>query len=352
MDAGRRVHDEERCVKTRLIDIAQQAGVSEATVSRVLNGREGVNDTTRQSVLAAARSLGRIVGPDVDSASPLVGILVPDLENAVFPAWLDRLEADLFERGASALIATRARTPEREAEAFHRFLRAGATGVIVLSGHHAQAEGPLAHYRDVLLAGASLVLINGAREDLEAAYIATDEDEAMRLVLQHLVDMGHRRIGLAVGDEHTWPVREKVRAFEEHSARLGVAEQIAFTDFSYAGGYEAARSLVPQGVTAIACGSDVMARGALEGVRSLGLTVPADVSVVGYDDVPWATLTTPPLTTVRQSVATMARAAVRAALAGQGSRRPERTELLVVPQLVVRGSSGTAPTSAAVSMEE
>ncbi|MGO1257396.1 MAG: LacI family DNA-binding transcriptional regulator, partial [Brachybacterium sp.] len=155
--------------------------------------------------------------------------------------------------------------------------------------------------------------------------------------------------GLAVGDEHTWPVREKLRAFEAVTADWAEHPQpVSFTDFSYAGGYEAARDLVERGVTAIVCGSDVMAAGALEGVRSQGLSVPRDVSVVGYDDVFWASLTNPPLTTVRQAVGSLARAAVRTALSGgEDSRRPTRTEVVVRPQLIVRGSTAAAPGGAA-----
>ncbi|MGO2535648.1 MAG: substrate-binding domain-containing protein, partial [Brachybacterium tyrofermentans] len=101
-------------------------------------------------------------------------------------------------------------------------------------------------------------------------------------------------------------------------------------------------------VTAIVCGSDVMAAGALEGVRSHGLSVPEDISVVGYDDVFWAGLTDPPLTTVRQAVNSIARAAVRAALGGgEESRRPARTEVVVRPQLIVRGSTAAAPEGSA-----
>ncbi|HIY25404.1 MAG TPA: LacI family transcriptional regulator [Candidatus Brachybacterium merdigallinarum] len=332
----------------RLIDIARRAGVSEATVSRVLNGRAGVNDQTRQSVLDAARSLGRPMGPEALGGGPTIGVLVPDLDNQVFTAWAERIEAEAFERGASTLVALRARTVEREREILHRLLHAGASALIVISGHHAQQNGPVEHYREVTAAGAPLVLINGVREDLDAAFLSTDDDHAIRSVLTHLQDLGHQRVGLAVGDEHTWPVREKLRAFEDVTAVWAPDPQpVSFTDFSYAGGYEAARDLVGRGVTAIVCGSDVMAAGALEGVRSLGLTVPEDVSVVGYDDVFWAALTNPPLTTVRQAVTSIARAAVRAALAGgEQSRRPARTEVVVRPQLVSRGSTAAAPGTA------
>lgn len=332
-------------MKARLIDIARTAGVSEATVSRVLNGRAGVNESTRSTVLEAARQLGRDVGPDVTQSGPLAGVLVPDLDNQVFASWVDRIEAELFQRGASALVSVRARTVEREREAFQRFRHAGAVGIIVVSGHHAQESDPVDHYLEVTASGTPLVLVNGVRDDVDASFLSTDDDHAVRSVLTHLHDLGHEKVGLAVGDEHTWPVREKLRAFEEAAVEhTGHEHPVSFTDFSYAGGYEASRDLVARGATAIVCGSDVMAAGALEGVRSLGLSVPGDVSVVGYDDVFWASLTSPPLTTVRQAVPQMARAAVRTALSGgDRSRRPARTEVVVRPQLVVRGSTAAAP---------
>lgn len=334
---------------TRLIDIARTAGVSEATVSRVLNGRSGVNEATRRSVLEVAQKMGRAVGPMATGGGPLVGVLVPDLENQVFTAWVERIEAELFELGASTLVALRARTVEREREILQRFQHLGVEAIIVISGHHAQQRAPLDHYREVTAAGIPLVLINGVREDLDAAYLSTDDEHAVRVVLTHLQELGHQRVGLAVGDEHTWPVREKVRVFESFTAEWPDGPQpIAFTDFSYAGGYEAARDLVGRGATAIICGSDVMAAGALEGVRSQGLNVPREISVVGYDDVFWASLTNPPLTTVRQAVGSIARAAVRAALGGgEDSRRPARTEVVVRPQLIMRGSTGAAPGGAA-----
>lgn len=337
---------------TRLIDIARTAGVSEATVSRVLNGRSGVNEATRRSVLEVAQKMGRAVGPMATGGGPLVGVLVPDLENQVFTAWVERIEAELFELGASTLVALRARTVEREREILQRFQHLGVEAIIVISGHHAQQRAPLDHYREVTAAGIPLVLINGVRDDLDAAYLSTDDEHAVRVVLTHLQELGHQRVGLAVGDEHTWPVREKVRVFEAFTAQWQEGPQpIAFTDFSYAGGYEAARDLVGRGATAIICGSDVMAAGALEGVRSQGLSVPREISVVGYDDVFWASLTNPPLTTVRQAVGSIARAAVRAALGGgEDSRRPARTEVVVRPQLIMRGSTGAAPGGAA-SME-
>lgn len=259
----------------RLIDIARTAGVSEATVSRVLNGKAGVNEATRQAVLDVARQLGRDLGPEATGSGPLVGVLVPDLDNQVFAAWAERIEAELFERGATALVAMRARTVEREREFLQRFLHCGVDAIIVVSGHHAQHRGPVDHYREIIAAATPLVLINGVREELDAAFLSSDEEHAVRAVLTHLQELGHQRVGLAVGDEHTWPVREKLRVFEAVTAAWGEQPQpVSFTDFSYAGGYEAARDLVDRGATAILCGSDVMAAGCPRGGALTGAQRP------------------------------------------------------------------------------
>lgn len=326
--------------KTRLIDIARAVGVSEATVSRALNGKDGVNEETRSAILRAARRSGREVEAAVDGR-PAIGVLVPDVDNPVFAAWLDRIELELFQRGAEALVAMRARTPQGESDAFGRFLRAGASGIIVVSGFHSQQHGEVGHYRDLIQQGLPMCLINGVRQDLEATFLTTDDAEAVHLVVQHLRELGHERIGIAVGDEHTWPVRQKVHGFER---LLGPAGAISYTDFSYAGGYQAARELLDHGCTALLCGSDVMAAGAIEGSRAVGRSVPGDVSVVGYDDVQWAPLTSPALTTVRQAIPEMSRSAVRAVLErGESSRRSAHSEVAVRPQLIVRGSTAAAP---------
>lgn len=330
-------------MKPRLIDIARRADVSEATVSRVLNARPGVNEATRSAVLEAARALGRELPAAVAVREALVGVLVPDVENPVFAQWAERIEAELFQRGAAMLLAVRPRSLEREREILERFARVGAQGIIVVSGHHAQETADVSHYRELSALGMPLALVNGVRADIDAAFVSTDDARAVAVAVAHLRELGHVGLGLAMGDERTWPVREKVHAFER-LAHGGAALPVAYTDFTYAGGYQAAVELVGRGCTAILCGSDVMAAGALEGVRGLGLEVPRDVSVVGYDDSQWAAMTSPPLTSVRQSVPQMARAVVRAVLeGGEGSRRPRRTEAVMAPELIVRGSTAAAP---------
>lgn len=331
-------------MKVRLADIAAAAEVSEATVSRVLNGKSGVRDETRRLVLEVAARLGHSDGPGVQ---PLVGIVVPDVDNPAFALYADHVEEELRRRGYRALAAMRSRTPDEERAALERLAAAGARGTVVVSGFHANAGHPTTHYRELAAHGSRFVFVNGPRDDLEAPCVSNDDVETMRLSLTHLRELGHRRIGLALGDEDTFPVRAKSRAFDRLAPELlGPAGRTvtAFTIFTAEGGAQAADSLVADGCTAIVCGSDIMALGAIGALISRGLDVPRDVSVVGFDDTPLMRFTSPALTSVRQGVGRIAHAAVASLDSALRSDEPPlHSEVLVKPELIVRSTTAAAP---------
>lgn len=324
----------DRMAKVRLVDIARKAHVSEATVSRVLAGKPGVNATTRDKVLSVARSLGR-TSDAVDDTAPLVGLVIPNIENPIFSLFLERLEAEAYAADFETLVSINARNEEQEAASIERLIRAGARGIVLVSGQHAYDETSIDYYVECAERGIKLCLINGVRPGLDASFISTDDSKAVSLALEHLRHLGHERVGLAVGDEHTWPVRGKVSSFEAHwPHEYGC---IAYTDFSFAGGYQATLELYDQGCTAMVCGSDQMAIGAMNAIRDLGLRVPEDMSVVGYDGIPLGANHTPALTTVRQPVPMIARAAIRSVSSATGeSRQAPRAVFVVPPELVVR----------------
>jgi len=146
------------------------------------------------------------------------------------------------------------------------------------------------------------------------------------------------------------PAKRKIEAFAAQLVRHGLAateqearEHVSLTLYTLEGGQAAAGDLFDGGHTAVVCGSDLMALGAIRAAHARGLSVPDDVSVVGYDDSPLVAFTDPPLTTVRQPVADMAHAAVSALLTEIHGERAPRSELLFTPELVVRGSTGAAP---------
>lgn len=339
--------------RTRLTDIAEQAGVSTATVSRVLNGKHGVSSHTRQAVLAALDVLG-YERPDRLHSRPagLVGLVVPELTNPVFPAFAQVIETMLSDRGYTPLLCTQSPGGTTEDQYVEMLLEHGVDGIVFVSGLHADTSASTERYQRLRSRGIPLVLVNGFAEGVDAPTVSTDDAAAMEQAVRHLVSLGHRSIGLAVGPTRFVPVRRKIDAFADLLQRqLGVTDpdaHVVSTLFTVEGGQSAALELIESGHTAVVCGSDLMALGAVRAARSRGLRVPDDISVVGFDDSPLIAFTDPPLTTIRQPVAAMGHAAVAALVAEIRSTPVSRAELLFQPELVVRGSTGAAPATALV----
>ncbi|MCE7081573.1 LacI family DNA-binding transcriptional regulator [Streptomyces sp. ST2-7A] len=328
----------------RLADIAQQAAVSEATVSRVLNGKSGVAAGTRQRVLAALDVLGyeRPVRLRRRSAG-LVGLVIPELTNPIFPAFAQVIEQALAGHGYTPVLCTQSPGGATEDELVEQLVERGVTGVIFLSGLHADTSADPSRYTRLAGRGVPFVLINGYNPRVRAPFVSPDDAAATRIAVGHLRDLGHRRIGLAVGPERFVPVRRKCEGFlgavgltEAEAMEAGLVQH---TLFSVEGGQAAASALLDAGCTGIVCGSDMMALGAIRAVRGRGLEVPGDVSVVGYDDSDLFAFTDPPLTTLRQPVRAMAGAAVNSLLEETGGNPVHHTEFVFQPELVVRGST-------------
>lgn len=332
----------------RLAEIAAQAGVSEATVSRVLNGKPGVAGATRQAVLTALDVLGyeRPSRLRMRSAG-LVGLIVPELANPIFPAFAQAIETALAQSGYTPVLCTQTPGGVTEDDYTQMLLERDVSGIIFVSGLHADTTADLERYNRLRERGLPIVLVNGYAEGIDAPFISNDDSASMELAVSHLAALGHRRVGLAVGPERFVPVIRKVAGFRQAvKTLLGVGdadELVACTFFTVEGGAVAANRLLDRGCTGIVCGSDIMALGAIRAVRARGLDVPADVSVVGYDDSPLVAFTDPPLTTVRQSVTAMSQAAVRALVDEIGGAPAPRAEFVFRPELVVRGSTGSAP---------
>lgn len=335
-------------MRARLADIAAQADVSEATVSRVLNDKPGVAMSTRQAVLTALDVLGYDRPSRLRSKSALlVGLVLPELTNPIFPAFAQVIETSLARHGFTPVLCTQAPGGVHEDDYVRMLLDRGVAGIIYVSGLHADSTQDPGRYRELRERGLPIVLVNGFAEGVDAPFISNDDVASMQLALRHLVELGHSRIGLAVGPDRYVPVVRKITGFRQAMrALLGkedVEDLIERTMFSVEGGACAAGRLLERRATAIVCGSDLMALGAIREARSRGLQVPQDLSVVGYDDSALVAFTDPPLTTVRQLVPAMGEAAVRALLDEIGGEPAPRAEYVFRPELVVRGSTGACP---------
>ncbi|WP_431781857.1 LacI family DNA-binding transcriptional regulator [Streptomyces chumphonensis] len=337
----------------RLADIAAQAGVSEATVSRVLNGKPGVAAATRESVLTALDLLGYERPARLRQRSAgLVGLITPELENPIFPAFAQVIAQALTRQGYTPVLATQTPGGSTEDELTEMLVERGVAGIIYVSGLHADTTADMQRYEKLRGQGVPYVLINGFSPKVRAAFISPDDRAAMRLAVTHLVSLGHERVGLALGPARFVPVQRKIEGFlhsvEEQLGLSGPDAEalVQHSLYTLEGGQAATGALLERGCTGVVCASDMMALGAIRAARQHGLTVPGDVSVIGFDDSPLIAFTDPPLTTIRQPVNAMGQAAVRALLEEIGGTPAPHGEFVFLPELVVRGSTAAAPATA------
>ncbi len=316
----------------------------------MLNGKPGVAAGTRESVLAALDLLGYERPARLQKRSAgLVGLITPELENPIFPAFAQVICQALTRQGYTPVLATQTPGGSTEDELTGMLVERGVSGIIFISGLHADTSADMERYERLRGHGVPFVLINGFSPKVRAPFVSPDDRAAMRLAVTHLASLGHRRIGLALGPARFVPVQRKIDGFVSAMGKeLGLAERdaerlIEHSLYTLEGGQAASAALLSLDCTAIICASDMMALGAIRTARQRGLSVPEDCSVIGFDDSPLIAFTDPPLTTIRQPVPAMGQAAVRALLEEIGGTPAPPSEFVFMPELVVRGSTATAP---------
>lgn len=336
-----------RGVKPRLKHVADHAGVSTATVSRVLNDKPGVAETTRRAVLQAMAQLGYEHGRLRPSRrSGLVGLIVPELDNPVFPRFAQAIESRLAREGLTTVLCTSTPSGMGETDYLDVLKDQAVTGIVLVSGEHADTSADHSRYHDLRAEGLPLVLVNGRDDDLrDIAAVTVDHAEVTRLAVAHLASLGHRRIGLALGPTRYVTAGRLQLGYVDglERARLPV-DPTLMTDTIYGieGGHAAGLTLLPRGATALVCASDRMALGVIRAVREIGLDVPSEISVVGFDDAGPNAYFDPPLTSVQQPFERMADAVVQLLTAQIADAEAGTPELTFRPELVVRGSTGPA----------
>lgn len=331
----------------RLAEVARKVGVSEATVSRVLNEKAGVSESTRQAVLTALDVLGyerptKLRG----ERARLVGLVLPELQNPIFPAFAEVVSGALAQQGFTPVLCTQTVGGVSEADYVDLLLQQQVSGVVFSGGLYAQADAPHAHYARLAERGLPTVLVNAAIDGLGFPRVSCDDTVAVEQAMGHLISLGHTNIGLLVGPPDHVPSRRKIAAARILAAKAGItlgSDHIAHSMYSLEAAQTATTRLIAKGVTGIVCASDPMALGAIRAVRRAGMEVPADVSVVGFDDSALMNCTDPPLTTVRQPIDLMGRMVIELLIGQIAGTSVPHDEFFFEPELVVRGSTGPVP---------
>ncbi|MFF0424689.1 LacI family DNA-binding transcriptional regulator [Streptomyces sp. NPDC004520] len=329
-------------MKVGITDVAAHAQVSEATVSRVINRRQGVSRKTREAVERAMAELGY----ERQTQGQLVAVVTEFVSNPFFADVAERIESALAPHGLKTVLCPVFAGGVQELDYLTSLVDKGIAAVVFLSSSNTVEGADTDGYELLRQRRVPYVGINGEFADgVPAPVFSTDDALAAELAVDHLHRLGHRRIGMASGPSGNRPADRRVRGFVEAMARRGLddAERwVVRQSYSVEGGQAAATALVGLGATAIVAASDFMALGAVRGIRRQGLSVPGDVSVVGYDGSAVTEFTDPALTTVRQPADRLALEVGRSVLALVGNREVPTGELLFDPELVIRASTGPA----------
>lgn len=321
-------------------DVAEAAGVSVGTVSRVLAKESAVKPALQERVLKAMADLDYRVNIAARALRTrqidLVGLILPDITNPFFSQLAKSVEVEAVKRGHSVMLASSHGDCETESSHVQAFLDRSVRGIVVV----AAADGS----GQAMKSPVPIVSID--RRFGRYPLVATDHQKGAELVADYLYELGHRHIAYIAGPQDTEVGRLRREGFVKRIRALGargdkVTLKIRQARFDYVSGERVARKLLEATsatpVTAIAAASDQLAIGALRGARDLGVLVPEDVSIVGFDDIDLASLVIPRLTTVRQQTDQLAMKAMEMIFSAEQKNRSH----LVSGELVVRDSSST-----------
>ncbi len=329
-------------------DVARLAGVSVATVSRVLNASAPVRDATRMRVLkvanelrfspnTAARTLSR-------QRAGALGVILPDLYGEFFSELLRGIDQEA-QRADHSLLVSSSHHDSRGIGAAVRAMRGRVDGLMVMAP---DVDAPL--LAEVLPDGVPIVLLNGPSVDAAVYEITVDNFGGARAMARHLIALGHVRIGFIAGAACNYEANERERGYKAALCEAMMPSESVLNvrgDFTEDGGWRGARELLARDSppSVIFAANDAMAIGALSALREAGISVPAHVAVVGFDDIPVARFLNPPLTSVRVGIAALGARAAALLLAALDERPPPRhaSRRDVLPaELVIRDSCGAS----------
>lgn len=323
-------------------DVARRAGVSTATVSRVLNEHPSIAQDARQKVHDAIEELGYRPNAIARSlritTTSTLGLVLGSISNPFFAELARAVEDEARANGYAVIIGNADERPDQQDHYVGTLLERRVDGLLIVP----TADGSQL-VRDAVARGDHVVLVDREVPNVDAPFVRVDGRRAIYELVDHLVALGHHRIGLIAGPQTTSTSRERLRTFVAALSRHGLpylSELVQVKDFHRDGGAEAARNLLelPEPPSVVFAAGNPLGDGALWEFRTQGLDVPGDIGLAVFDDLPWFSLLDPPITAIDQPTRLLGRAAVNVLLARMRGESLEPPSLQA--QLLVRGSCG------------
>jgi LacI family transcriptional regulator len=325
-------------------EVAAEAGVSIATVSRVLAGLDGVADGVRNRVTRAAVKLdyhpNRLARGLRLGHRKVIGVIIPDLQNPFFTTVVRGVEAELYSAGYTLLLGHSNDLVDREQEQLRLLRGEGVPGLVLIPGNR-----PGADYKSILTWDIPVVAIDRSPGGLEVDLVCSNNREGMRQAVNHLLSLGYKDIALLNGPEGISVTRERLGGYQDALRSAGIAvreSSIIHSDFRQEGGYAAMSRFLdasrrPRAVTVA---NNLMTLGALQAIHERGIAIPEELALVCFDDMPWATSLRPSLTAVAQPAEELGRTAAQLLL--ERLKDPKRLvrQVVLPTRLMVRASCG------------
>lgn len=329
-----------------ILEVAALAGVSTATVSRVLSHPDRVAEQTRERVLKAVQSLGYTPNVAARTLRTLratkILLTVPDISNPFFASVIRGAEEAARQAGYAVVVGDTRLDPSLEDQYAEMLARREVDGLIFLGHRLPESLEPLLERQ-----GPVAPVVNGCEysPDLGVPSVHIDNAAASSDAIEHLIGLGHRRIGVITGPPLSPISRDRCAGAVATMERHGLKDHLDLRigDYSAHSAFGHARDLMEAGVTAIFCFSDEMALGALSAISEAGLSCPADISVVGFDDLPLSRFFQPGLTTVAQPKAMIGQRTVELLVDILRGAPIEASHVTLPHELLVRKSTGAAP---------
>jgi LacI family transcriptional regulator len=330
-------------MKPTIYDVAREAGVSIATVSKVINETGRISDKTRNKVLQIMRKLDyqpSVVASALTGKSTYtIGLLIPDLANPFFAEVARSVEDRGHELGFNLVMCSTDNNPQKEAQYISLLKQKRVDGIIVATGMSNDAL-----LKDLVKQEMPLALIARDLPALAVDSVLVDDFIGGYQAASHLTGLGHRRIAIIAEDLSLMSSKERIRGYRHALAEANLPYDeslVLVSDFTVEGGKRCTKQLLdlPEPPTAIFACNDLLAIGAVQAAREQGLRIPDDLSVVGFDNTILATIIDPPLTTVAQPIRDMGRQVMDLLVQEVRGQKTLKQRIVLLPQLVVRQST-------------
>ena len=328
-------------------EVAREAGISTATVSHVINNTRYVSDEVRARVERAIEECRYYPNAQARSLasgrSNIIGLVISDIANPFFPDLVKAIEEAAFARGFETLLSNTNYDTERTSQYVRRFIERKVAGVAVMTSEMSRELIDELANREV-----PVVFLDVGETGRQMSNLRVDYEEGIEQAILHLAALGHQRIAFISGKIDIRSSRRRLEAFQRTIKQLfpDAPELIFYGNFKIEGGRRAAHEILMTQAdnlpTAVVAANDLTAIGAISEFEAAGLNIPADISVIGFDDIDFAVLTKPALTTVNLPRNELGRRAVEMLINALDNPQEEGTEIRIPTNLIVRQSTAPA----------